>query len=283
MKTISSRHNPLVARFRAAARGEAPDLVLLDGVHLVTEAINAGVHVREVAITSEAAHRPAIHHAVSRLVRSHTKVFNVSAPVMDALSPLRSPGRIVAIADRPDRAADQLYRGPSPLVVIAVDVQDPGNVGAMVRVAEAGGASGFMAAGACADPLGWKALRGSMGSGLRLPIVVQRDASLSIEDARRHGCRIVAAVPHDGRSAFEMDYAGPLAILIGGEGPGLPASLAATADERVTVPMQAPVESLNAAVTAALLVYEVRRQRTPSEKPVFDASATNGDVSSQLP
>jgi TrmH family RNA methyltransferase len=262
MKTISSRHNPLVARFRAAARGDARDVVLLDGAHLVTEALDAGVRIREVAITTDAADRPDIERAVARLVRGGTEPVSVSGPVMDALSALRSPSRIVAIADRPHSPAGRLYRDANTLIVIAVDLQDPGNIGAMVRVAEAAGASGFIAAGLCADPLGWKALRGSMGSGLRLPMAMQADAALAIDDVRRHGCRIVAAMPQDGRSAFEADYTGPVAILIGGEGTGLPASLAAVADERVTVPMQAPVESLNAAVTAALIVYEARRQRT---------------------
>ncbi len=140
-------------------------------------------------------------------------------------------------------------------------MQDPGNVGAIVRVAEAGGASGVVCAGACADPFGWKALRGSMGSALRLPILVHRDTREAIDEARRHGCRIVATVPRGGRPLFDADLRGPIAVLIGGEGPGLAASQLEDADERMTIPMQPPVESLNAAVTAALIVYEARRQR----------------------
>src|SRR5207302_9520875 len=81
-------------------------------------------------------------------------------------------------------------------------------------------------------------------------------------EAKRHGGRVIAAVPRDGRSLFDVDLSGRIAVLIGGEGQGLPSALADAADERVTIPMQAPVESLNAAVTAALIVYEARRQRT---------------------
>jgi TrmH family RNA methyltransferase len=149
--------------------------------------------------------------------------------------------------------------------VIAIDVQDPGNLGSIVRVAEAGGADGLVAAGACADPFGWKALRGSMGSALRLPTAVQLDPARAVADAQRHGCRVVATVPRDGRSVFDVDYRGPVAILVGGEGAGLPRSIIEAADERVTIPMAAPVESLNAAVAAALIVYEVRRQRTATK------------------
>jgi tRNA G18 (ribose-2'-O)-methylase SpoU len=101
-----------------------------------------------------------------------------------------------------------------------------------------------------------------MGSALRLPIASAIEADEAIADARRRGCRIVASVPRGGQSLFDVDLTGPIAVLIGGEGPGLPPSLLDTADERLTIPMQAPVESLNAAVTAALIVYEAHRQRT---------------------
>jgi RNA methyltransferase, TrmH family len=262
MKTVSSRQNPLVARYRAAARGESAGVVLLDGPHLVVEALDAGRRLREAAITPAAAARQAVEPILARLTRAGTDVVLVAASVMDALSPVKSPSGIVALADRPDTCSGRMYDRASPLVLIAIDVQDPGNVGAIVRVSEAAGADGVIAGGACADPFGWKSIRGSMGSALRLPLAVQRDAGAAIAEARRHGCRIMAAVPRDGRSMFQVDYAGPVAILIGGEGTGLPASLAAGADERVTVPMQAPVESLNAAVTAALIVYEACRQRS---------------------
>ena len=154
----------------------------------------------------------------------------------------------------------QLFGRGVPLIVVAVDVQDPGNVGAIVRVAEAAGATGIVAAGVSANPFSWKALRGSMGSALRLPIVAGVAAGEAVDVSRSGGCRIVAAVPRDGRPIVEADLVGPLAILIGGEGQGLPGPLVDAADERVTIPMQAPVESLNAAVTAALILYEARRQ-----------------------
>jgi len=86
-------------------------------------------------------------------------------------------------------------------------------------------------------------------------------ADEAVAEAKRHGCRIVATVPRDGSPLFEMDLSGPLQILIGSEGRGLPPAVAAAADERVTIPMQTPVESLNAAVTTALIVYEAHRQR----------------------
>lgn len=261
MKTVSSRQNPLVARYRAAARGDAAGVILLDGVHLVSEALAAGARIQHAAVRTDATAITEIGSLIERLARHGVEIAVVTTPVMSALSAVRSPSAIVALAERPADLAGRMFSVASPLVIVAADVQDPGNLGAIVRVAEAAGASGVIAAGVSADPFGWKALRGSMGSALRLPIASDPDVAHAMAVARRKQCRIVATVPRGGTSLFEVDYRRPVAILIGGEGPGLPPPIVDTADERVTVPMQAPVESLNAAVTAALIAYEARRQR----------------------
>ena len=260
--TITSRQHPLVARFRDAARGEPDGIMLLDGAHLVGDAVDAGVALLVAAVTPAALEDDDLQALVSALGAQGVEVTLVSAPVMDAISPVRSPSAIVAVAERPAAPGEAFYRCAAPLIVVTVDVQDPGNVGAIVRVTEAAGGTGVVAAGASASPFGWKALRGSMGSALRLPIVAGVAADEAVDAARSHGCRVVATVPRDGRPIFEADLGGPLAVLIGGEGRGLPGPLVDAADERVTIPMQAPVESLNAAVTAALILYEARRQRS---------------------
>jgi TrmH family RNA methyltransferase len=235
--------------------------MLLDGAHLVADALAATVAFQLAAVTPAARDEHDVRTLVDALERVGVEVITVSASVMNAVSPVSTPSGIVALAECPVAEADRLYAGPAALVVAAVDVQDPGNLGAVIRVAEAAGATGFIATGGSANPFGWKALRGSMGSALRLPIAAGIAADEAVAGARRHGCRVIATVPRDGRSLFEVDLTGPIAVLIGGEGQGLTPSLVEAADERVTIPMQAPVDSLNAAVTAALIVYEARRQR----------------------
>ena len=259
--TITSRQNPLVARFRTAARGDIGGVLLLDGAHLVADAIVAAVTFQLAAVTPASSEQPDVRALVDALAASGVEVITVSASVMDAASPVKTPSGIVALAERPPIDVDRLYAGPAPVVVTAIDVQDPGNLGAIVRVAEAAGATGFVAAGGSANPFSWKALRGSMGSALRLPIASEMSADEAVAEARRRGCRVIAAVPRDGQSLFDVDLSGPIAVLIGGEGQGLSSAITDAADDRITIPMQAPVESLNAAVTAALLVYEARRQR----------------------
>jgi TrmH family RNA methyltransferase len=258
--TITSRQNPLVARFRTAARGDIGGVLLLDGAHLVGDARAAAVTFQLAAVTPAAVEQPDVRTLVDALAGDGVEVITVSASVMDAASPVKTPSGIVALAERPAMEIDRLYAGAA-FVLIAIDVQDPGNLGAIVRVAEAAGATGFVAAGGSANPFGWKALRGSMGSALRLPIASEISADEAVTEARRRGCRVIAAVPRDGRPVFDADLTGPIAVLIGGEGQGLSSAITGAADDRITIPMQPPVESLNAAVTAALLLYEARRQR----------------------
>ena len=260
-RRITSRHNPHVARYRAVARGEVADRLLLDGPHLVAEALAAGVPIEHAAVGQAALDRAEIRTLVAELGRRGVEPVVATPHVMAALSPVRSSSPIVALAHRPAPDAKRLYAGAAPLVLIATDVQDPGNMGAMVRVAEAGGATSVIAAGTCADPFGWKALRGSTGSALRLPIGIVDSAASAMAEARRHGCRVMATVPRGGRSPFDIDLRGASAVLVGGEGPGLAPELVESADERITIPMQSPVESLNAAVAAAIIVYEAFRQR----------------------
>jgi TrmH family RNA methyltransferase len=240
--------------------------LLLDGTHLVQDALDAGSRIVSALVTPASLEQADVHALVARLEQQRVEIFAVSAAVMAAASPVRSSSAIVAIGQPRHIPADAPYTSAVPLVVIACDVQDPGNLGAIVRVAEAGGASGMIAAGQSADPFGWKALRGSMGSALRLPMVRHPRIEEAMSQARRHGCRLVATAPRDGTPLFCTDLRGPLALLVGGEGGGLSQALLAAADERVTIPMEPSVESLNTAVAAALMIYEARRQRLGSSR-----------------
>jgi TrmH family RNA methyltransferase len=261
MQRITSRQNPLVARFREVARGEAPKLLLLDGTHLVSEALAASIPVRQAVVSSDALERSDVVAMLDEMARRGIDIVAASAPVMDAISPVRSASQVVAIGERPAHDSERVYGRGQALLVLAADVQDPGNLGAIVRVAEASGGGGVIAAGISANPFGWKALRGSMGSALRLPVAIDPDTADALAEARRRGYRVVATVPRGGQSHVDADLRGQIVIIVGGEGPGISQHLVNTTDLRVTIPMEPPVESLNAAVAAAVLVYEARRQR----------------------
>lgn len=261
MRAVSSRQNPIVARYRAAMRGELPDTLLLDGAHLVDEALAAGLRLEHALVASTVLDRHELGAIVARLDRASVEVASATSQVMAAVSPVHSPSPIVALAGRPVQP-HTLFDRQGGLVVIVADLQDPGNVGAIIRVAEAAGADGVVVAGASADPFGWKALRGSMGSALRVPLIITPRLQEVLDAARRSQTTIVATVPRGGAPLFDTVLAGSLALLIGGEGIGLPEEVASAADVKITIPMEPPVESLNAAVAAAVLLFEARRQRS---------------------
>ncbi len=261
MRRISSRQNPLVTRFRDLARGRgASELILLDGEHLLEEALDSGVVLETVAFAERAIDARA-DHLVDRVLRAGAEAVRVPETVMAALSPVKAPAGIVAIARARAAPIETVLAGEMPLVLLLDNVQDAGNVGAIIRTADACGASGVITTVGTADPFGWKALRGAMGSTFRLPIAVAQPLDAAIEQARQRGLAIAATVPRRGTPLPQANLRRPLAILLGGEGRGLSDAAIAAADDHVTIPMRAPVESLNVAVTAALILYEASRQR----------------------
>lgn len=263
MRSLSNRHHPLVATCRALVRGRSDggDRMLLDGLHLVEDAVGAGITLKTVAFTARVLSTAEGAHLAETLSGASLEVVEVSGSMMAAMSPVPSPSGVVAIATRPASSISKTLAVAPQLVLLAVDVQDPGNVGAIVRASEAGGATGVAFCGASADPFGWKALRGSMGSALRLPTVAGVSLDCALAAARERHLRVVATLPRGGARPETIDLRQPTALLFGGEGPGLPDAVLDSADARVSIPMQAPVESLNIAVAAALLVYEAASQR----------------------
>lgn len=264
VKTLSSRHNPVVKRFRELAAHPDADgaHLLLDGVHLVRDAHRAGVPFETVVVAAAAIDAHSEEGAMAlELERAGASVLAADGRTLEAISPVKTPSGIVAIAVRTPTAAAAVCRIPGALVVAAVDVQDPGNVGSLLRASEAGGATGALACGASANPFSWKALRGSMGATLRLPVASGLSAHDALRCMKDSGLRTIAAVARGGSDPDAIDWTGNTGLLLGGEGPGLGDDIAAACEARVTIPMAAPVESLNVAVAGAILIYAARRQR----------------------
>jgi RNA methyltransferase, TrmH family len=256
---ITSRHHPFVQQVRRVVKGDER-LSVLDGWHLVGEALGAGIAIESVAIAGEPTSSDA-RAVLSQLDDAGTPVLHVSDAVMQALSPVRTPSGVVALIRQPAVDETCLWRSEPAFVLVGAGIQDPGNVGAMIRAAEAGGATGVVLTGESASPWGWKALRAAMGSTFRQQVLRIPDVAAACRLLRGHGLQVVATVPRTGVSMHEVDFLLPTALLLGGEGAGLSGELLECADVGVSIPMRAPVESLNVAVAAGLLVYEARRQR----------------------
>jgi len=261
MLRLTRRQDAIVDRFRRAAR-RAPSeaCVLLDGEHLIRDAVAAGVPLDIVLATHERWQQlPDLLEAL-RAQDLPVSLYDAGSTVIEAASPVKTPSGIAALARWQPAALEDTLAGSSPLTVAAVDVQDPGNFGAIIRSADALGATGVISAGASADPAGWKALRGAMGSAFRVPVArAMLESTLSA--ARSVGAKIYAATA-DGEPVERCDLTGPTLLLLGSEGLGLPDSAIEESNGRIAIPMRSGVNSLNVAVTAALLLYEARRQRS---------------------
>jgi len=265
MRPISSRHNPLVADCRelAAHPDAAGARVFLDGAHLVREALAAGVRFdAAIVATSKMTERTDEALLAHELESRGVDVATADERVFDAVSPTRQPSGIAALGRRQPSEPADLDSSVSALVIVAAEIQDPGNIGGIIRAAEAGGAAAVVVTTGSANPFSWKALRGSMGSALRLPVItgVDLDGAFAMLDGLAY--ESCAAVARSGTDPDDIDWRGRRAVWIGSEGSGLPTPIVRRCRHRVTIPMQAPVESLNAAVAAGVLVYAARRQRS---------------------
>ncbi|HEX9759677.1 MAG TPA: RNA methyltransferase [Candidatus Acidoferrales bacterium] len=258
LETVTSRDNRWLKQFRAALGGERLDdgWIGVEGPHLVEEALRADLPVRAVLVSSggEALleQLPPLPED-ARLLKTSDKLF---ASVADT----RTPQGVAALVRPREWRLDEMTGG-APLLVVLVGVQDPGNVGTIVRSVEAFGGTGVVATSGAADPFSPKALRASAGSALRVPIFAAAAPAVLLAQLRMAGLRTLAADIREGIDPAEANLAEPCALLIGSEGAGLPPEIARSADARVRIPIAAGVDSLNAAVAAAVLLYEASRQR----------------------
>ena len=261
-ETLRSRANPLYRRLRALKeRAGERDLCLLEGPRLVLEALAAGLAVVEAAASPRAEASPAGPAALAELRQREVPVRRMAAELVASLSEAETSQGLLALARRPSIDEEEVFHRTPPLVLVADGVQNPGNLGGLLRTAEAAGASGAILAGACADPLSWKALRGSMGSAFRLPHLRGLSIERALDALEARGVSVIATAA-DGEVRYdEADLRGPVALMVGGEAAGLTAIVRARAAARLRIPLGGLVESLNVGVAAALVLFEAARQR----------------------
>ena len=279
---ITSRENKWLKIFRAALRGTGPaesEPIGVEGPKLVADALRSGLQA-EALLVSEAgeADLEGILRAASESEAGipRSRVMRTTDKLFASVAGTETPQGVAALFRQPSwqfddvmrgaGAADGALRGDAALVVVMAVVQDPGNIGTILRSAEAFGATGAVATRGSADPWSPKALRASAGSGLRVPVLRGMAIPVLLAQLRVAGVKIVAASSHAaglsaGGAGAAADLREPVAIFIGNEGAGLPREIEHAADARISIPMSETVESLNAAVAASVVLYEAARQR----------------------
>jgi RNA methyltransferase, TrmH family len=257
---ISSRQNQRLKDIRRLRRSKG-DHALLEGTHLVAEALAGGLPLETVLVTPDFLASPEGAALVRRLP---LPPLEVAPELLDGLTDADSPRGLLAVARLPRSGLDALPVRPGALYLYLDGLQDPGNVGALARVAEAAGAAGLALSPGTAHPNHPRALRASAGSLLRLPVAVNADPDALGRHLAPVHPRWAALVPRDGLDLYTAPLDGTLILAVGAEGPGLSSTLTARADLRLTIPIEPPVESLNATVAAALVLFEARRRRLAS-------------------
>jgi RNA methyltransferase, TrmH family len=258
-RIVQSRQNSRVKELRACLSSgalSATGRAGIEGEHLLLEAVRSGVEIATVFF------RSGDEALLARLELGATvEVIELPAEIFSSAVTTESPQGIAALITPKSFSLDDAVRGESPMVVIAAALQDPGNLGTLIRSAEAFGASGVIALPGTVSQWNAKTMRASSGSVFRLP-VVGAVADDVFSRMRALGVRVLAAVAERGVWATESQLSGPVALMIGNEGRGLSAELLARADARITIPCPGPVESLNAAIAGSVLLYEASRQRS---------------------
>ncbi|MCR5094345.1 MAG: RNA methyltransferase [Lachnospiraceae bacterium] len=194
----------------------------------------------------------------------------VSEEIMQRLSDTVHPQGVLAVVKKHERTLNELFASPEgdasenaapPLILVLENLQDPGNLGTILRSAEAAGVTGILLVGDCADIYSPKVSRSTMGAVFRMPAIHVADIEEALRRLKEHHIRCVAADVHTDLSYDTSDLTAAVALLIGNEGAGLSQTALAGADQRITIPMHGAVESLNAGVAASVLAFEAARQR----------------------
>ena len=297
---LTSRDNRWLKEFRIALRGGLPTesgFVGVEGVRLVEEALRSGCPIQAV-LFSQTGQRH--HERLAPLIDSPEMGFpmlRTTDRLFESLADTEHPQGIAALVKPRETSFDELVRAPAsacaPLLVVLAGVQDPGNVGTILRTVAAFGATGAATAASgvsgTASPYSPKALRASAGAALHLPILAGMSLAILLTQLKIVGIHTMASSVHNQASSrtspepaarpnaprdrispllapWEVDWCQPVALLVGNEGAGLPEEIERSADARIHIPISSGVESLNAAAAAAVIFYEAARQRTSSAR-----------------
>jgi TrmH family RNA methyltransferase len=279
---ITSRENRWVKLFRAGLRGAGPsgdEAIAVEGPKLIEDALRHGIEA-EALLVSETGERGlegvlrAASASETGIARS--RVLRTTDKIFESLSGTESPQGVAALFRQPIWDFEDILGAKSPrgagrlphaLVLVMAGVQDPGNVGTILRSAEAFGATGVVATRGTADPWSPKAVRASAGSALRLPLLRGMSVLVLLAQLRVSKIKVVAAGSAasngsaPGGAKIEADLREPVAIFVGNEGAGLPGEIESAADFHFLIPMSETVESLNAGIAASILLHEAARQR----------------------
>ena len=264
LRRVTSRQNALVKDLRHAfsqAECTADGYCAIEGVRIIEEAVRSAARFRAIFFAESARQKA---ERLLPQISSHAEALLLPDEIFQSAVATESPQGVAALVKLREVGLDDVLHAPSPLIVVAAGVQDPGNLGTIIRSGEAFGVSGVLLAEHTVAHLNPKAVRASAGSVFRLPVVrVEIEAAIAM--LRDRGIRLLATSSHKGTPLHEVEFRQPLAVFFGSEGSGLSRRAMAQMDEVIAIPHAERVESLNAGVAASIVLYEAARQRRPAK------------------
>ena len=265
-EVITSAANPLVKRVRLLAdrkhrRREAAFVV--EGIQPVWQAVEAQAEIEVIIVAPELLRHPGATAMVAEQEAAGVRVARLSGQLFARISDREGPSGLAAIVRAAPVTLAGLAAEADSVFVALHSASNPGNIGTIIRTASAAGAAGLILIGPSADPYDPAAVKASMGALFTVPVATAGSAAEFLDWAHRGRVRVAATSARGSVTCWQADLAPPLAILLGSEGAGLPADVLAAADLRVAIPMTGTAESLNLAVAAGILLYEVRRRAWP--------------------
>lgn len=264
IRSITSRDNSLLRLARAVRDGKKTEYIFVEGLRLCEEALRSALEIEALIVSEELWLKERAAKAIAELDQSAHRSASVSEKLLESISYTKTPQGIVVLARRPESSAMRLAGAidKNPLLVVLHQINNPVNVGAILRTAEAAGAAGAITTTNTSDPFSPKSLRGAMGSAFRLPIWTGPTYEAVIAWCRERKIATVCADAEAPLAHTEFDWTRATALIMGPESTGLTDAETASATQVVRIPMHGAVESLNVSVAAGILLFEAARQRS---------------------
>lgn len=262
-QTIRSAANPLVKRVRQLAERRhrrREGAFVVHGIQPVWQAVEAGAEIDTLLVAPDLLRSPAAGELVARQQAQGVRVAWLDADLFTRLSDRDGPSGLAAIVRAHPIAVDDLAVGPGGVFVALHEIGNPGNLGTIIRTADAAGSAGVILVGHTTDPYDPVAVKATMGALFHVPVTHVPTVDALLGWARARGVTVVTTSARGGDSYWEAQLAAPLVFLLGSEGRGLPADALERGDVRVRIPIAGSAESLNLAMAAGLLLYEAHRR-----------------------
>lgn len=261
---ISSASNPIAKRIRALADRKArkrEGVFLVEGMQPVWRAAESGWEIDTLILAPELIQNPAVDQLVADLQQRDVRIVNLTANLFTRLSGRDGPAGVMAIVRMQTASLDKTEVGERDVWIILHRVHNPGNLGTIIRTADAAGITGIILSGDSTDPFSPVAVKASMGSIFSMSLVIEPDIDRVLTWAKGHGIHLAGTSGYAESAHWDVELPRPAGIVLGNEGDGLPSDLLEKLDSTVRIPMTGTAESLNLGVAAALLMYEVQRHK----------------------